>query len=136
MEDINAAENVKITLTTQDGEKVEVDKDIAVKSKLVQGIVDESPDEEIPLPSVKKATLDKILEFMTYEHQNQPPAEIEKPVQSPLSEQVGEWYSNYSNMQLEELIEVILAANFMDVKSLLELCCAQLAYNIKGMSIK
>ena len=39
-------------------------------------------------------------------------------------------------MQLEELIEVILAANFMDVKSLLELCCAQLAFNIKGMSIK
>ena len=58
----------KVTLTTQDGEKVEVDKEIATKSKLVQGIVDESPDEEIPLPSVKKATLDKILEFMTYEH--------------------------------------------------------------------
>ena len=72
MEDINAGADAgdKIVLTTQDGEKVEVDVPIGIKSKLVQGIYDESPGEEIPLPSVKKATLDKILEFMTYEHNN------------------------------------------------------------------
>ena len=41
----------KVKLTTMDGETVEVDVEIAVKSILVKGIIDDSGvDEEIPLP--------------------------------------------------------------------------------------
>jgi hypothetical protein len=38
-------------------------------------------NEEIPLPTVKKAILEKILEFCEYIHKNSPP-EIDKPLRS------------------------------------------------------
>ena len=57
----------KVTLCTMDGETVQVDKEIACKSVLIKGIIDDSGvDDEIPLPAIKKAILDKILEYCTY----------------------------------------------------------------------
>lgn len=33
----------------------------------------------------------------------------------------------------EELLELLLAANYLDIKSLIELCCAKVATMIKGI---
>ena len=72
----------KVKLTTMDGETIEVDKEIACKSVLVRGIVDDSGvDEEIPLPAIKKAILDKIITYCEYINTNTAP-EIEKPLRS------------------------------------------------------
>ena len=126
----------KVKLTTMDGETVEVDVDIACKSILVKGIIDDSGvDDEIPLPQIKRSILDKIIEYCTYIHSNQPP-EIEKPLRSAqLSDCVSQWYADFVNVDQEILFELILAANFMDIKSLLELACAKIASLIKGMTI-
>jgi len=57
----------KVKLQTMDGEIVEVEKEIACKSNLVKGVIDDNGDEdEIPLPTVKKAILEKIIEYCTY----------------------------------------------------------------------
>lgn len=54
-------------LVTSDGEVVEVDVDVASKSVLIKGMIDDSGvEEEIPLPNVKRAILQKIIEFCTY----------------------------------------------------------------------
>ena len=126
----------KVKLTTMDGETVEVDVEIACKSILVKGIVDDSGiEDEIPLASVKKTILDKIIEYCTYIHNNTAP-EIEKPLRSnQLSDVVSEWFANFVNLEQEVLFELILAANFMDIKSLLELSCAKVASLIKGKSV-
>ena len=61
----------KVKLTTMDGETVEVDVDIACKSILVKGIIDDpGVDDEIPLPQIKRSILDKIIEYCTYIHSN------------------------------------------------------------------
>uniref|UniRef100_A0A7S3MZK2 SKP1-like protein n=1 Tax=Strombidium inclinatum TaxID=197538 RepID=A0A7S3MZK2_9SPIT len=120
-----------------DGEEVEVDREIACKSVLIKGIVEDNADADdaIPLPSVKKATLDKIIEYCTHIHSNAPP-EIEKPLRSSnLGDVVNEWYANFVNLEQEVLFELIMAANFMDIKSLLELACAKVASLIKGKTI-
>tara|TARA_B110000503_G_C6930350_1_gene322526 strand:- start:190 stop:609 length:420 start_codon:yes stop_codon:yes gene_type:complete len=119
-----------------DGETVTVDKEIACKSILIKGIVDDSgTEDEIPLPAIKKSILDKIIEYCTYINANQPP-EIDKPLRSNnLSDVVNEWYANFVQLDQEVLFELILAANFMDIKSLLELSCAKVASLIKGMTI-
>jgi len=126
----------KVTLATMDGETVEVDKDIASKSILIKGIIDDSGcEDEIPLPAIKKAILDKIIEYCTYINAN-PPPEIDKPLRSNnLADVVSEWYASFVNLDQEVLFELILAANFMDIKSLLELSCAKVASLIKGMTI-
>ena len=126
----------KAKLTTMDGETVEVPVAIACKSILVKGIIDDSGiEDEIPLASVKKPILDKIIEYCTYIHTNAAP-EIEKPLRSNnLNDVVSEWYANFVNLDQEILFELILAANFMDIKSLLELACAKVASLIKGKTI-
>ena len=127
---------IMLKLTTMDGETVEVEKEIACKSVLVKGIVDDAgTDDEIPLPSVKKAILDKIIEYCTYIHTNTPP-EIEKPLRSnDVAGVVNQWYADFVNLEQEVLFELILAANFMDIKSLLELTTAKVASLIKGKTI-
>ena len=57
----------KVQLVTSEGEVVEVDVDVASKSVLIKGMIDDSGvEEEIPLPNVKKAVLEKIIQYCTY----------------------------------------------------------------------
>jgi S-phase kinase-associated protein 1 len=49
-----------------------------------------------------------------------------------INEVVQDWYGNYISVDRETLFELILAANYMDVKPLLDLCCATIASLIKG----
>ena len=127
----------KVKLMTMDGETLEVDKEIACMSTLVKGIVDDSGvEDEIPLHSVKKAILDKVIVYCTYIKDHAPP-EIDKPLRSNnLGDVVNEWYADFVNIEQEVLFELVLAANFMDIKSLLELTTAKVASLIKGKSIQ
>ena len=126
----------KVKLVTMDGETIEVDKDIACKSVLVRGIVEDNDvNDEIPLPTVKKDILEKIIEYCEYIHKNAAP-EIDKPLRSSnLSDVVNEYFANFVNLEQEVLFELIMAANFMDIKSLLELACAKVSSIIKGITI-
>jgi len=57
----------KVKLVTSEGEVVEVDVEVASKSVLIKGMIDDSGvEEEIPLPNVKRAVLEKIIQYCTY----------------------------------------------------------------------
>ena len=131
-----ADNQIMVKLTTMDGEEVTVPKNIICKSILVKGIIDDSGTEDaIPLQNVKKSILDKIIEFCKHIDEN-PPPEIEKPLRSnDLSGVVSAWYAKFVDLEQEVLFELILAANFMDIKSLLELSTAKVASLIKGKTI-
>jgi S-phase kinase-associated protein 1 len=49
-----------------------------------------------------------------------------------MSEVVQEWYATFVGVDQEVLFELILAANYMDIKPLLDLTCATVASMIKG----
>jgi S-phase kinase-associated protein 1 len=49
-----------------------------------------------------------------------------------MAEVVQDWYANFANVEQEVLFELILAANYMDIKPLLDLTCATVASMIKG----
>ena len=42
------------------------------------------------------------------------------------------WYANYVTVEQDILFELILAANYLDIKPLLDLTCATVASMIKG----
>merc|ERR1719373_837885 len=98
-------------------------------------MMDEDGDEdvsEIPLPNVKATVLSKVIEFCTH-HREEPMAEIEKPLKSNImSEVVQKWYAEFVNVEQVLLFELILAANYMDIKPLLDLSSATVASMIKG----
>src|SRR5437660_1312198 len=95
---------------------------------MVKGMIDDGNiDEAIPLPTVSKQTLEKVIEFCTYLKDNAPP-EIEKPLRSTnLHDVTTSWYADFVDKELDPYIyDLLLAANFMDIKPLVELCCAKI----------
>ena len=106
-------------------------------SNLVKGIVDDAGcSEEIPLPSVDEKILKLVIEYCTHVVENEPPM-MDKPLKSAnLHECVNDkWFADFIEMDQNTLYELILAANFMDIKSLLQLSTAKVATFIKGKSI-
>lgn len=126
----------KVKLLCSDGEIVEVDVDVAEKSVLIKGLIDDSgTEDEIPLPNVKKPILERVVTFCEHLKNHQPP-EIEKPLRSTdMSVVVDQWHSDYINLEQEELFELIMASNYLDIKPLLELACAKVASMIKNKSV-
>ena len=122
-----------ITLVSSDGEKIEISSKAVQRSVLVKGILEDYPDDaEVPLNNVKSNILKKIKEYLEH-YENTEPKEIDRPLPSQnFKECVGEWDFNYINIDLELIFELILGANYMDIKNLLELASAKVASIIKG----
>jgi len=64
--------------------------------------------------------------------------EIERPLRSnDIEDVVSDWMADFIKKDItdDQVQDLILAANFLDIKCLLALACAQLATHIRGLSI-
>jgi S-phase kinase-associated protein 1 len=94
--------------------------------------VADKEERQIPLPNVKSKILAKVIEYMRY-HAGNPAKEIDRPLKSAnMREVVSEWDADYVEVDDEMLFDLILAANYMDIKPLLDLTCAKVASYMKG----
>ncbi len=126
----------KVTLSTQEGELIEVDEDVACKSKTIKDWIEESGiEQKVSVPNVKMYILKKVMEYCE-KHRNDEPPEIEKPLRhSNLAELVDPFDAKFIEIEnLEEIFDIILAADYLNIKSLLDLSCAKIATLIKGKS--
>mmetsp|Transcript_9753 Transcript_9753/g.11312 ORF Transcript_9753/g.11312 Transcript_9753/m.11312 type:complete len:194 (+) Transcript_9753:122-703(+) len=148
----NSTANVE--LISKEGDKFPVTIGVANMSELVKSMMedkdededdDDDDDEEegadkkpsgkvteIPLPNVKSEVLKKVIEFCEH-HLAEPMTEVEKPLKSQnMADVVQKWYADFVDLEQVLLFELILAANYMDIKPLLDLTCATVASMIKG----
>ena len=104
-------------------------------STFIKNMVDDTGDidDEIPLPNVNSAILSKVIEYCQY-HKDNPPEGLEKPLKSTNLLECGAsaWDVDYVDNKQEVLFLLILAANYLDIKSLLDLTCAKVAAMIRG----
>lgn len=132
----------KCVLVSRDGARFSLLQSTASLSVLVKEMIDgedddeEDEEKEVPLPNVSADVLAKVVEFLEY-HKTDPMETIIKPLKScKMEEVVGEWYAKFSDIPVDtnqELIyDMIRAANYMDIKPLLDLMCAKVASMIKG----
>jgi S-phase kinase-associated protein 1 len=129
-------ENSKIiTLVSSDGEKYQISEKAARRSQLIKGIIDDYPDDpEVPLHNVKSHILQKIIAYLE-NFKDSEPREIERPLPSNnFNECVDSWDFQFIDLELDIIFEIILAANYMDIKPLMELASAKVASIIKGKS--
>jgi len=129
-------ENLKaITLVSSDGEKFQVTEKAARRSQLIKGIIDDYPDDpEVPLHNVKSTILQRIITYLENYRDNEP-REIEKPLPSNnFNDCVDAWDFQFIDLEMELIFEIIFAANYMDIKPLLELASSKIASIIKGKS--
>ena len=130
-----------IKLHTKDDETVEVRQCICEKSVLIKGLIEEAgTDEPIPLPEVTKAGLEKVLVYCEYLNdmpEGQEPPKINKPLSSVnMVEIADEWNANYVDLEQDALFALVMDANYLDIKSLLEVSCAKVTSYIKNKDVK
>jgi len=129
-----------ITLISKEGERFQVDASVAKMSKLVESTIDEEEEDdddsqrEIQLPNVKGIVLAKVIEFCEH-FQEENMTEISTPLKSSkIEDLVQPWYADYVKVEQVLLFELVTAANFMDIKPLLDLTCLAVSVFIKGKS--
>merc|ERR1712053_64509 len=96
-------------------------------------------DQEVKRIEIKKVTADILELVVRYldHHKGKVPAEIAKPIRSVKMEKIveDEWDATFINgLAKRTIFQIILGANYMDIKSLLHLGCAKIATMIKGKS--
>ena len=129
-------EETAIKLVLKDQKEIEITKKAAELSELLKTAINDYPNEtSFPLNEVDEKSGEHIKEFLTHCN-GTAPAEIEKPITSnEMKNLTDEWSANFvDKMSTEELANLTVAANYMGINSLLDLCCAKVATLCKDKS--
>ena len=123
-----------VKLTTSDDKDRDMPYDIAKMNQTIATMIDddcfEESDEGLPLSNVSAAVLDKVIEYCQH-HKDDPPLS-EEQVEEKRREEITGWDADFVKVPQNELFELILAANFLDNKPLLDLTCKKVAFMIRG----
>jgi S-phase kinase-associated protein 1 len=124
-----------VRLYSSEEEAFEVTVSTASLSEMIKTMIDEDEDDEVQeiiLPNVSSRSLARTVEFMRH-HAVEPMTEISTPLKSnSMKDEVQEWYTDFVDVDQEFLFELILAANYLDIKPLLELACATVVSMVKS----
>jgi len=91
-----------------------------------------SSDVAIPLHNVTSKILDKVIEYCKHHVEHPVPKTDDKVGDKAKSEDILPWDKDFCNVDQATLFELILAANYLDIKPLLDLTCKTVANMIKG----
>ena len=116
-----------IRLQCSDSEVVEVDIEIANKLLENLGFYFEDDKETLPLANVNAAILRKMITWVT-QHKN----DLQKLSKEDENRDIDPWDKEFLKVDQETLFELILAANFLNIEGLLDVCCKAVAEMIKG----
>lgn len=90
--------------------------------------------EAIPVQNVTFPVMEKVVEWCR-QHQGDPPAtDNDDSDNRKKSTEIEEWDQKFMQVDQEMLFEIILAANYLDIKQLLDVGCKTVANMIKGKS--
>ncbi|XP_021756186.1 SKP1-like protein 1B [Chenopodium quinoa] len=124
----------KIILKSADNERFEVDENAAKLSQTIKNLIEDIgvSNDPIPLPNVSSTILSKIIEYCNKHVEEENKAESE----TPNNDDLKQWDADFLKVDQNILFDLILAANYMEIKSLLDLTCQCVADMIKGKSPK
>ncbi|TLN28072.1 SKP1 family protein [Acinetobacter baumannii] len=123
---MSSSNNKMIVLKSSDGETFEVEEIVALESQTIKHMIeDDCADTSIPLPNVTSKILSKVIEY------------CKKHVESKADDKSAEddlkaFDTDFVKVDQGTLFDLILAANYLNIKSLLDLTCQTVADMIKG----
>lgn len=120
-----------VTLESLDEIQFVVLKEIACQSLTIKNMVDDLNDAElsksIPLPNVTGKILGKVIEYCTHHASETPASEDSKKTDA-----ISPWDAEFCKVDHATLFDLIQAANYLNISSLLDLACKTVANMIKG----
>lgn len=131
-------QTMSISIISSDGEPFKVERKVAERSVLIKNMLgdlgndDDDDDEsfEVPIPNVRGSVLQKILEWC--EHHKDTAFPDDEDDDSRKSAPVEEWDREFLRVDQEMLYEIILGANYLNIRPLLDAGCKVVAEMIRG----
>ncbi|KAM0826762.1 hypothetical protein ACQ4PT_068660 [Festuca glaucescens] len=123
----NADEGKMITLFSSDGERFEMTQEAAAMSQTIHHMIEDGcvDDKGVHLPNVGSKILAMVIEYC-----NKHVASSEE------KEDLKSFDDGFVKVDQPTLFDIILAANYLDIKQLMELSCQTVADSIKGKSVE
>ncbi|KAK9282706.1 hypothetical protein L1049_010926 [Liquidambar formosana] len=111
-----------LSLKSSDGKVLEVEEHVAVLCETIKSLVEDGcADSPIPLANVDGATLGNVMEWCK-KHADQEAS----------ADDLKDWDAEFVERDQGELYHLIMAANYLNIKGLLDLICQKVADMIKG----
>ncbi|KAL8543312.1 hypothetical protein ACS0TY_004019 [Phlomoides rotata] len=114
----------KIVLTCSDGTEFVVDEAVALQSQTLKHMIEDGCADNIPVPNVTAPILAKVIEYCKHHVASVDPNDAD----------LKSFYEDFVKVDQPTLFDLILAANYLDIKNLLDLTCQTVADMIKGKS--
>lgn len=113
-----------VTLRSSDGQDFKVQRRYATESATIRHFIeDDASADFVPLPNVKGATLARVIKFLAHDV-DEAKGESEAVARA--------WNARYcSEMDHVTLFEVVLAANYLNCRTLLDVVCKHVASMLK-----
>ncbi|XP_021866338.2 SKP1-like protein 1A [Spinacia oleracea] len=137
-----SASSKKVILKSSDNEEFSIDEEVALELETVKHMIeDDCADNAIPLPNVTSKILAKVIEYCKKHVESAAAAAAAAASQSDQSSssrtvavdgELKKWDADFVNVDQNTLFDLILAANYLNIKSLLDLTCQTVADMIKG----
>ncbi|KAL2181525.1 Skp1 family, dimerization domain-containing protein [Thermothelomyces heterothallicus CBS 202.75] len=129
----------KVILASNEGSHIEVDRVVAERSMLIKNLIDDLGDEAIanspiPIPNVNDPVLRKVVEWCEHHRNDAVQSADDENDNRKKTTDIDEWDQKFMQVDQEMLFEIILAANYLDIKALLDVGCKTVANMIKGKS--
>uniref|UniRef100_A0A2P2PJR1 SKP1-like protein n=1 Tax=Rhizophora mucronata TaxID=61149 RepID=A0A2P2PJR1_RHIMU len=118
-----------IVLKSSDGETFEVAEGVALQSQTIKHMIEDGcADNAIPLPNVTGAIISKVIEYC--KKHAEAASDTDKDLN--FSDALKTWDAEFAKVDQGTLFDLILAANYLNIKGLLDLTCQTVADMIKG----
>ncbi|XP_016464888.1 SKP1-like protein 1 [Nicotiana tabacum] len=132
-----------VTLKSNDDKEFEVEEAAVIQSEMIKNMIEDGcATSVIPLPNIDSNTLSKVIEYLN-KHITRDEDEDEdddkdkgKEAETGDEEDLKEFDEKFVNMGWEELFDIIMAANYLNIHELMELCCQSAADRLKNKSVR
>ena len=134
-----------ITLKSNDGQvSVKIERSIAEKSKVIREMLEFTADtdeggketiSDIPNLQVSGDILRKVADWITYHKDD--PVQAEDKTEEPGTRkkpELSKWDKDFLQVERSVLFDLILAANYLEIKGLLDITCSAVSDMIQGKS--
>ncbi|KAJ7537390.1 hypothetical protein O6H91_11G004200 [Diphasiastrum complanatum] len=120
----------KVELRSSDGQMFEVDEAVAFQSQILKNLIEDiGKDSAVPLPNVTSKILAKVIKYCKYH------VDLHKSGDKKPKEDL-DWDADFVKVDRATLFELIMAANYLNIQSLLDLTCQTVADMIKGKTLE
>lgn len=118
---------MKIFMKSKENDLFEIGMEYVKKSTFLSDMIEDCDDDNdkliLPVPLVSNSIMHFIIKFMhEYNFENN-------------SSEESEWLNSFFNMKDSELFELMTAANYLDMKILLDLTCKKVANEVKSLTV-